>query len=76
MDIEAQCVCRVAYSSMTEKMTDGDKPEVKQVAPMEMGMVGAIDCGQDTEYVDWAIGRKELRGRLAILSCSGPPSHG
>ncbi|KAF2788779.1 hypothetical protein K505DRAFT_341798 [Melanomma pulvis-pyrius CBS 109.77] len=76
MDIEAKCVCRVAYSTMTEKRMETNEREVEQAAAGEMGGVGATDCGEDAEYMDWAIGRKELRGRLAILSCNGPPSHG
>jgi hypothetical protein len=76
MDIEEQCSCRWVYASVTELAAVDDKvEEVGGGLHIEGDTDGDCDASEGGR-VYWAIGRKELTGRLKELSCSGAPNHG
>jgi hypothetical protein len=76
MDIEKQCSCRWVYVSMTELVAGDDGAEgVGGGLGVQSHMAGECDAPEGGR-VYWAIGRKELTGRLNGLGCSGAPNHG
>ena len=76
MDIEQQCSCRWVYATSTELEVFDDGVDGVG-AGLEVNEGVANDCeapGGGSVY--WAMGRKEVKGRLQRLSCSGAPGHG
>jgi hypothetical protein len=62
-------------TSMRRETVDDEVEEVGSALEMNEGAVA--DCeAPDGVRVYWAMGRKELMGKLHRLSCSGSPGHG
>jgi hypothetical protein len=76
MDIEQQCSCRWVYAASMESEVADDGVEGVGAA-LEVSEGASADCeAPDGGSVYWAMGRKELTGRLQRLGCSGAPGHG